>query len=229
MNNNLNNSLKPPVFFLFIFIIWTGILCTIDIGDIGPMKSQVGLSHLNGIVHSFIGFNVYLYTLTDVLSLIPFLAVAFFAGLGLYQWAIRKAIMRVDHDIILLGAYLTLVLLIYIFFEVNVINYRPVLIEGKLEASYPSSTTMLVTSILPPVSILINKRVNNSAWKKKVTIISIVFIIFMVLARILSGVHWISDIIGGLLLSISLVLGFQYYVRILYNQAPIKNSMIISK
>ena len=94
----------------------------------------------------------------------------------------------------------------YIFFEMFVVNYRPILINGILEASYPSSTTMLVMCVMPTAIMQFNSRIKNSGFKKCVNILITTFIAFMVIARLLSGVHWFSDIIGGALLSSGLVM-----------------------
>ena len=95
---------------------------------------------------------------------------------------------------------------LYIFFEMFVINYRPILINGNLEASYPSSTTMLVMCVMPTAIMQFNERIKNNGFKKCVNILIVAFIAYMVIGRLVSGVHWFSDIIGGALLSSSLVM-----------------------
>ena len=87
-----------------------------------------------------------------------------------------------------------------------VVKYRPILINGILEASYPSSTTMLVMCVMPPAIMQFNERIKNNVFKKCVNILITAFIAFMVIARLLSGVHWFSDIIGSALLSSGLVM-----------------------
>ena len=94
-----------------------------------------------------------------------------------------------------------------------VINYRPVLINGVLEASYPSSTTMLTMCVMPTLAMRFNKRIKNKTAKNIVVFVSVIFALFMVVGRILSGVHWISDIIGGALLSAGLVMLYSAVVE----------------
>ena len=104
-----------------------------------------------------------------------------------------------------MGGFYVVTIAIYLFFEKFVINFRPVLIEGYLEVSYPSSTTMLVMCVMPTAMMQWSSRIKNKKWKKIVIFISTIFIAFMVIARLLSGVHWFTDIIGGALVSAGLV------------------------
>ena len=110
-----------------------------------------------------------------------------------------------DYDIIFLGIYYMIVILGYLIFEMIPINYRPILIEGVLEASYPSSTTLLVTCVMPTAAIQLNDRIKCGMLRRVTVIFIAAFTAFMVIGRILSGVHWISDIIGALTFSIGLV------------------------
>ena len=190
---------------LIAFLLWTLGVCYIDLKPIGPDGSIVGLAALNGCIHSLTGTDFTLYTITDWLGLVP-IAFAFgFALLGLFQWIGRRNILKVDWSILTLGGFYILVISAYIFFELVVINRRPVLIAGYLEASYPSSTTMLVTCVMPTAIMQFTKRIKNNILKCIVVFAIILFIAFMVIGRFLSGVHWFSDIIGGALLSGGLV------------------------
>jgi len=129
-----------------------------------------------------------------------------FGILGLCEWIKRKNLFKVEYSILTLGGFYIIVMAVYIFFEMFVVNYRPILINGNLEASYPSSTTMLVMCVMPTAIMQFNSRIKSNIVKKCVNILIIAFIAFMVIARLLSGVHWFSDIIGGALLSAGLVL-----------------------
>jgi undecaprenyl-diphosphatase len=93
----------------------------------------------------------------------------------------------------------------YILFEYLVINYRPVLISGILEASYPSSTTLLVLTVMPTAMLQLKERIQNRAFRNCVLVLIAAFTAFMVIGRLLSGVHWLTDILGGILLSAGLV------------------------
>ena len=206
MKKSSKRILVTGVCFIATFVIWTVLVKYIDVQKIGPEGSSVGFALMNGYVHELTGVNMLLYTITDWLGLVPF-GVAFgFAILGLIQLIKRKNILKVDTDILTLGGFYTVVIAAYILFEVIVINCRPVLINGYLEASYPSSTTMLVTCVMPTAIVQFNARIKNGILKRCVISVSIIFTAFMVIGRLISGVHWFSDIIGGALLSAGLVM-----------------------
>lgn len=194
------------VCFLATFLFWTIAVVTVDVQPIGPEDSSVGLAGLNGLFHGLTGVHLGLYLLTDWLSLIPFLFVFGFGTLGLVQWVHRKSLRKVDHSILALGGYYLLTGAVYGFFEKCVINYRPVLIEGVLEASYPSSTTVLVICVMVTAMMQLKKRIRNPRLRKWISVMVSTFTVFMVVGRLLSGVHWLSDIIGGILLSGGLVM-----------------------
>ena len=191
---------------LVLFIIWTVALHFVDVGAIGPQGSSVGFASLNKFIHNITGVHMSLYTITDWLGLVPIGFIMEFGILGLCQWIKRKNLFKVDYSILALGGFYIVVMALYIFFEMFVVNYRPVLINGNLEASYPSSTTMLVACVMPTAIIQFNERIKNNGFKKCVNILISTFIAFMVIGRLISGVHWFSDIIGGALLSSGLVL-----------------------
>ena len=194
------------IIFLSVFVIWTFLVRLIDVKNIGPNESSIGFAMLNGFLHSLIGVNFTLYTITDWLGLVP-IAVAFcFAILGLVQLIKRKSILKVDYSILALGIFYIFVIAVYIIFEIVVINYRPTLINGYLEASYPSSTTMLTACVMPTAAIQLYERIQRKSFRRFVIILIIAFTAFMIIGRIISGVHWISDIIGGALFSAGAVL-----------------------
>ena len=191
------------------FVLWTVLICFVDVQAIGPEGSSVGFSTMNGFIHELTSVNWFLYTVTDWLGLVP-IGVAFgFAVLGLVQWIKRKSLLKVDRSILTLGGFYIVVMAVYILFEIVVINYRPTLINGYLEASYPSSTTMLVMCVMPTAMMQLRARIKNKLFRRCVMLVIAVFIAFMVIGRLVSGVHWISDIIGGALFSAGLVM--MYY------------------
>ena len=199
---------------LFAFFLWTATIQFIDVQTIGPQGSSVGFATLNGFVHNLTGVHMSLYTITDWLGLVPLAFVMGFALLGLVQWIKRKHLLRVDYNILALGGFYIVVMVAYVFFEVFVVNYRPVLIGGILEASYPSSTTMLVMCVMPTAIMQFNARIKNNILKRFVASAITAFVVFMVIGRLLSGVHWFTDIIGGALLSAGLVLMYRAIIRL---------------
>ncbi len=199
---------------LVAFALWTGAVCLIDVQAIGPRDSQVGFATLNGFIHQLTGVHMPLYVITDWLGLVP---VAFgfgFAWLGLFQWIKRKSFLKVDASIFVLGGFYLATLAAYLLFESIVINYRPVLIDGFLEVSYPSSTTLLVLCVMPTAMMQLRQRIQSLLLRKIVTTAIAAFIAFMVLGRLISGVHWLTDIIGGILLSAGLVMLYAGVIEI---------------
>ena len=193
---------------LAAFALWTVLVCFVDVQTIGPRESSVGFAALNGYVHDLTGVNMSLYVITDWLGLVP-IGVAFgFAVLGLVQWIKRKSFLKVDRSILALGGFYVAVMAIYILFEIVVINYRPTLIDGYLEASYPSSTTVLVMCVMPTAMMQLRVRIKSTVLRRCIMVICSVFVILMVAGRLISGVHWVTDIIGGALVSAGLVLTY---------------------
>lgn len=199
-----NKQMLTGAGLMIAFAVWTVFIMVIDVRPAGPNGSVVGFAAFNTWFHNMTGVHMTLYTITDWLGLVPIVICLCFAGVGLSQWIKRKNIARVDVDILLLGGYYILVIAAYGFFEMVPINYRPVLTNGYLEASYPSSTTLLVLSVLPTLKYQIDRRATNPVIRKAVTVFVIIFSFFMVIGRLLSGVHWFTDIAGGVLLSAGL-------------------------
>lgn len=189
---------------LTAFVAWTVLVLSVDVAAIGPRGSVVGLSSVNGFFHILTGVHMELYVLTDWLSLVPLFLALGFAMLGLFQWIKRKSIGKVDHSILALGIFYLLLFAFYFAFEQVVINYRPILTNGYLEPSYPSSTTLLVLCVMPTAIVQFNRLIQNTTVRRCVVTVTAVFTAFMVLGRLLAGVHWLSDIIGGVLLSVGL-------------------------
>lgn len=198
------------VAFLGSFLLWTFLISFVDVQPIGPRGSAVGFAAINRMFHYLTGVHMLLYHITDWLGLVPVGFGFGFAILGLIQWIKRKHILKVDHSILALGVYYIIVLAAYLFFEEFVVNYRPILINGYLEASYPSSTTLLVLCVMPTANIQLNTRIKNIRLHRIVSCAIKAFVAFMVIGRLLSGVHWLTDIVGGILLSIGLVALYRF-------------------
>lgn len=197
-------SFGVSIILLLAFMLWTIVVCTVDVQPIGPQGSSVGLASMNRLVHRLTGVHPALYTITDWLGLVPVGICAGFGMLGLAQWIRRKSLRRVDFSLLALGGFYIVVMAAYLLFEEFVINYRPVLIEGRLEASYPSSTTMLTLCVMPTAMMQLRSRMKRGAIRRRICFAIIVFTAFMTVGRLVSGVHWLSDIVGGALLSAGL-------------------------
>lgn len=201
--------------FIAAFVLWTVAVRFIDVKPVGPNDSFVGFSTLNMLVKRLIGVHMTLYVITDWLGIVPVAPAFGFAVLGLVQLIARRSLRRVDHSILALGVFYIIVMAVYLLFEKVVVNYRPVLIDGYLEASYPSSTTLLALCVMPTAAMQLGARIQNRVLRKVVVVGIAAFTAFMVIGRLISGVHWLSDIIGGVLFSAGLDLLYFAVFRII--------------
>lgn len=208
MNKRTLKNFAAAGLLLAAFLIFTALVQRIDVQPIGPNGSRVGFAAVNGWFHAFTDVHWTLCYLTDRLELAA-IGIAFsFAVLGLLQLIRRRSLRKVDVSILILGGFYLIVIAAYLFFETHAVNYRPVLIDGILEASYPSSTTMLTLCVLPTAMMQLYSRMPRSAARTLVLYLLGAFTVFMVIARLVSGVHWLTDVLGGILLSAVLV---QFY------------------
>lgn len=200
---------------MLVFAIWTWLIQKVDVQPVGQKGADVGFATFNCWFHKLTGVHMGLYTITDWLGLVPVVVCIVFGGIGLWQLIRRKNLFRVDSDLIYLGIYYIIVIFGYLFFEMCPINYRPIFIEGILEASYPSSTTLLVLSVMPTLVLQANRRIENRYVKRIIYVFAIVFSAFMVIGRLVSGVHWFTDIMGAVFLSTGLFYLYKAVVLIL--------------
>ena len=200
MISTAKKSIITGFTFLITFVIFTLFVQTIDLQITPSTNTYIGFFTINIWFHNFTGVNMSLYDLTDWLSIIP-LTVCLFHGMqGLCQLITRKNIFKVDGHILISGIYYVVVILCFVIFETFPVNYRPVLINGVCEASYPSSTTLLVLTVMP--AFIFKLRIESTS--KIIPAIATAYTVVMVTARLFSGVHWLTDIIGGILLSAGL-------------------------
>lgn len=196
-----------------VAIIYTILVKYIDVQAIGPKDSLVGFATINKFIFNLTGVNMVWYSITDWLGFVPLIIAFIYAMIGLVQMIKRKNILKVDKEILGLGVFYIIVIGLYILFETYIINYRPILMDGILEASYPSSHTLLSVCICGS-SLMINKYLfKNKNFFKVENIISILSILVIVIGRFISGVHWFTDIIGAILISIALLKALNIYIK----------------
>ena len=206
MKKNEKNTLITGTIMLILFAVWTVLIQTVDVQAVGQNGTDIGFSGLNVWFHKTTGVHMWVYTVTDWLGLVPIFICMIFGVVGLVQLIKRRSLLKVDKDIILLGIYYILVIFGYLIFEMIPINYRPILIEGRMEASYPSSTTLLVMSVMPTLAFQVHRRIRNTKVKYGIYAFTVLFTAFMVVGRTVAGVHWLTDIAGSVLLSSGLYL-----------------------
>ena len=203
-------ELLSGIVLLAAFALWTVLIRHIDVQNAGSNGTEIGFATINVWFHRLTGVHMLIYSITDWLGLVPIIICMCFGALGFAQLIKRKSMLTVDLDILLLGAYYVVVILGYLLFEMVPINYRPILIDGNPEASYPSSTTLLVLTVMPTLKYQSDRRIANPLTRKVITLFVIVFAAFMVIGRLISGVHWATDIAGSVLLSSGLFIIYRY-------------------
>ena len=204
MNKKKRNFFISTILIL-LAVVFTILVKVVDVKQVGVNGTSIGFATLNQFVFKTTGVNMIWYHITDWLGLVPIFMAMAYALVGLIQLIKRKSLFKVDKEIMILGLFYIVVISIYIFFEKVIVNYRPILMNGFLEASYPSSHT-LMTICLCGSSIIVNKKLFNNKITKLMNILSLVIILITVIGRLISGVHWFTDIIGGMFISIALLM-----------------------
>ena len=202
-------------FGLFLLLIL--LVKTVDVAVVGPEGAKIGLSKLNVAIHDLFGVHMAWYKVTNVLGYLAILIGLCFAAIGGLQLIYRRSILKVDKEILLLGGLYVVTVLFYILFEKVVVNYRPILMpDGEgLEASFPSSHTMLSCVILGSGLELLKKYARkDKTIQTALTAVFAVMLALIVAGRLLSGVHWFTDILGGILLSVALLNAWEALLKL---------------
>lgn len=185
---------------LVAFLGFTLLVKTVDVQAIGPEDSVVGFAGINGFCRDKIGHHPVWYDITEVLGYCVLAVAAGLAVWGLSQMIRRKS-LKMDRELWCLAALYVVVMAFYVGFEFLEVNFRPVLMDGVLEASYPSSHTMLAVCIMGSALILLKKRVPCSRCRRPFSLLGTILMVAVVAGRVISGVHWITDIFASVLLS----------------------------
>ena len=199
----------------FLAALFTFAVRAMDVDAIGPAGTRVGFSHLNAAVHNALGVHMAFYKLTQVLGFAALALVGVFALMGLLQLVQRKSLWKVDREILALGCLYVVVFALYIIFEKAIVNYRPIIMPGELEpeASFPSSHTMLACTVLGSAAIVLKKYVKDEKLLRLLRTLCFAVLAVIVCGRLYSGVHWLTDIIGGVLYGSALLFLFSGAVQ----------------
>lgn len=191
-----------------LFALLTFLVLKVDVQAVGPNASKIGLAGVNLAVNKFLGAQEIWQTITKVLGVLALLVGAGFAILGVLELIVGKSFSLVERDLVILGCVYIFMALFYAVFEVVVVNYRPMLVAGVLEASYPSSHTMLIVCILSTAMVQAGRRLSEKTARTVVYVLCSICIALTVFGRVASGMHWLTDVLAGLLLG--LFLGMLY-------------------
>lgn len=207
MNTNVKKIIVSGV-ILLVFVIFTILLKHADVCMVQQTGTLLGFSSFNIKVHEVLGVNLLLYEITDWLGVLMLVVAFSFAILGFYQLVKRRSLTKVDAKLLLLGLFYIIVICLYILFEKLIVNYRPIFINGFLESSYPSSHVFCSVCIFGSGAMMEKHYIKQKWLSRMISFFLISICLLIVLGRIISGVHWITDIIGGFLLSLGLVILF---------------------
>ncbi len=200
-------KLVNSLIILAVTVVFTVLVMMLDKAPVGPYSTEIGFSTVNDYVSGLFPFNSFFYTLTKIIGYVSLLGGGAFAVVGIYQLFTRKSLRKVDRLIYCLGGLYLVLGAVYFAFEKIVINYRPILLEGETypAPSYPSSHTMLATVILWSIILVIDSYVKNIKYANAIKLVCFVLMTVNVVCRLASGVHWLTDIIGGILVSATLI------------------------
>ncbi len=203
---NKNNLFVSGISGLLVMLLIV-LVRFVDVRPIGPEGTSIGLSRLNGFFFRLSGVNILWYHITDWLGVAAILVAFLFAMAGFVQLIKRRSILKVDHEILALGGLYIVVIGLYVLFEIVIVNYRPIIMPDGIhpEASFPSSHTMLVCVIMGSAIMLIGKYVKEKQLCRVLRGICAAIIGMTVIGRLIAGVHWFTDIVGGVLISIFLL------------------------
>ena len=191
------------------------LLLTVDVAPIAPLGNEVGLSTINGTVKDALGVNYTLYDLAEYTGYLALLTAAGFALLGLIQLIKRRSLAKVDRELIVLACLYVASLLFYILFEVFVVNVRPVMVfdSSTPEPSFPSSHTLLAITFFGSAILLLRNYLQKKALRICAQVILCALLVFTTVCRFLSGAHWLTDILGGILLGAALLCLFAGFAK----------------
>lgn len=203
---NKNNLFVSGISGLLVMILIV-LVRFIDVRPIGPEGTSIGLSRLNSFFFRLSGVNILWYHITDWLGVAAILVAFLFAMAGFVQLIKRRSIFKVDREILALGCLYIVVIGLYVLFEIVIVNYRPIIMPDGIhpEASFPSSHTMLVCVIMGSAIMLIGKYVKEKQLCRVLRGFYSAIIGMTVIGRLIAGVHWFTDIVGGVLISIFLL------------------------
>lgn len=223
----LSKNMKTALILLLAFVVFTFAVGSIAVKTVYPVEVydgeamgdvdyddaepddetcfSLGFAKLNVAFFNKVGYHSSLEKLTKLLGYLALLTVAAFGAVGVVQLVKARSLRGVDPEIIILGVFYVVVLVFYVLFEKLIVNYRPVILEEGLEASYPSSHTMLVIAVMLTAPAQLANLVPMDIVERFSKPVCLAIIAVMVVGRLLSGVHWLTDIIGGILLALALV------------------------
>ena len=200
MKKILNKYLIVGIVFIFLFLLLM-VLLNFNKANLGETNTPVGLSSINKL---FVTNYVDIYnSMSQVGLYLSFIIIIGFAITGFYQLIKRKSLFKVDLDIILFGVGVIVLIITWLLFDkIIAYNYRPIYVNKNLEGSFPSTHVLFTTFVLVSAFGISLNREKNNFYNLAILVIAILVITLTSLCRVLSGMHWATDVLGGLLLGL---------------------------
>lgn len=204
---------------LVIVIAYTILVAKVDVKPVGPVNpatgvtSEVGFSTINSAIAKKLEYNSTFYKISKYAGYLAFAFIAFYGVIGLAQLIKKKNLKDINKVLYALAVFYVCVAIVYALFEVLTINYRPVVMENELEASYPSSHTMLAICVCGSSLIVSHYLVKKEGFKILLNIAAVIMMILIVVTRTLSGVHWFTDIVGAIIISVFMLQTFASSIK----------------
>ncbi len=203
-------SLLTAIVLFVVTVIYTVLVFFVDKAPIGPEGTEVGFAVMNGTFRDAIGLNPLWDKITDVMMALSFAAALSFVVMGVVQLVRKKSILKVDKEILALAVVYVLVVVMYVFFDKVPLNYRPFILEGESgpEASFPSTHTLVICTVLATAIVAWNRILENKKLANILCIAAIAVIVVGTAGRVVAGVHWLTDIIAGVLFSATITAAY---------------------
>lgn len=196
-------------------VVYICLIATVDVQPLGLENTNIGFATINTAVAAKLPYSAIFYKISSLLGYSAFLIVAFFVVCGVVQLVKRKSLAKVDRSILAMGALFVITIILYVAFDKIVINYRPVILPGELEleSSFPSSHTMLAIVVFGSAAIDLKRRLKGNKVGSIIGIVLCLLMLLIVVCRFLSGAHWLTDIVGGVLIAGALVAWYAYFSK----------------
>lgn len=164
-----------------------------------------------GVLHTWVYNEIMKWDLiSDVILVASIASLAVFVFLGIYQLFACKSLLKVDRRLLWMIFPLLLMAITYIIFDkLFVLNVRP---NGSGETSFPSTHVMVVATIFMLIAINLPYYIKSKAICILLDLAMLALLVLVCVGRVLSEMHWLSDVLGGL--AFALIFAFIYYLII---------------
>ena len=204
-------SLRTALLMTLAAVLATILVAVVDVQPVGVEGTKLGFATINTDFFARHGQNETFYKLSKYAGYICFATAAGFAVFFLIQLIQRKSLSKVDRNLsVLIMLYILTASLYLLFDKVLIINYRPVIRDKGLESSFPSTHVMIAWVVMVSAVDQWNIYIKNENLKIAAIACSLLVMLVVIVARMFSGVHWLTDILGGILIGDMLIAWYRY-------------------